>query len=67
MGRSMGDLKQQIVEMIEDNVLIMNDEKTGYTADMILAYIFIRVEEIGRNSSSDTQFREYVTAMLRNR
>ena len=60
-------LRPQIVEMIEDNVLVINDEKTGYTADMIIAYIFIRIEEISRNSSSDTQFREYVTAMLRNR
>ena len=60
-------LRLQIVEMIEDNVLILNDERTGYIADMIIAYIFIRVEEIASNSSSDTQFREYVTTMLRNR
>ena len=60
-------LRQQIVEMIEDNVLILNDEKTSYTADMIIAYIFIRIEEISRNSFSDTQFRENVTTMLRNR
>ena len=60
-------LRLQIVEMIEDNVLILNDEKTGYTADMIIAYMFIRIEEIANNSSSDTQFREYVTAMLRSK